>query len=91
MKRASADGREHTRERERELTSLSLNMFCPTMVQLLFEYVSSQINFDDMLRAVRKSLCPELPLAAGNRALRRERRTRAERVTSCGSRVRWRQ
>lgn len=46
----------------------------PTMDQDLFEYVSSQMTFDASMKAEIKRRCPDEPLAAGKRDLRRRRR-----------------
>ena len=39
------------------------------MLHDLFEYVSSQMTFDSVMKAEINSQCPEEPQAVGNRAL----------------------
>lgn len=62
----------------------------PTMLQDLFEYVSSQMTFDAIMKAEMKRRWPDDPRAAGNRAFRRCRRYNAAKVTDVCNRVRWR-
>lgn len=61
--------------------SFNSNIFCATMHQLWFEYVSSQTILLAIMNAEMNSRCPEEPRADGYRALRRWRRSRPERVT----------
>ena len=72
------------------LTSRKLKRPCPTMVQLLFEYVSSQEDLLASIKAEMKRRWPEDPRAAGKRHLRRLNRYNAWCVTASGSLVRWR-
>jgi len=72
------------------LISLRENIPCPTTVQLLLEYVSSQTTLLAIMNAEINNRCPEEPLAAGNRALSLERRNSAVNVTAECNRVRCR-
>jgi hypothetical protein len=72
------------------LISLRANIFCPTIHHDWFEYVSSQITLEAIIKAEMNRRCPDEPRAAGKRVFRRCRRRRAAKVTTGGRRVRWR-
>jgi hypothetical protein len=71
------------------LISLSANIFCATIDHDWFEYVSSQMTLDAIMKALMNSRWPDDPRAAGNRVFSRCRRRRAAKVTIEGRRVRW--
>ena len=53
----------------------------PTTRQDLFEYVSSHMTLEAMIKAEIKRRSPDEPRAAGKRPFGRERRKRAQNVT----------
>jgi hypothetical protein len=72
------------------LISWRANIFCATMTQDWFEYVSSHKTFDAIMSAEMKSRWPDEPLAAGYRVFNRCSSNRAAKVTIEERRVRYR-